>query len=210
MNLSRTSDESGKFCAFFAVLSAVKVMPQLFREEVEQGIQFSPSSRIILLKSGPVLDVMFSQKRVSLFGKLSCLSKLSLCHAELIGSNDHQLVLLRDGQVVRKIALRSALLPSFNETSNALDLRISDIAPGSYIVTIDFTAYCWKNDRISLVVGLEDLNALNFEQVGYLVQLASSHFFEAFVEKSDKSRFFTAKINSGVTNICLPEAGMFL
>ncbi len=124
-----TSTESdGSFC--FEVKSGTySVFPVVSSEEKERGLRLLPAEKTVKVEGIPVLDVNFSQHKLSISGSIKCLDKCS----------DFKVQLLNRGKVVEELAVDAKA-----------NFEFKSVLPGKYLLKVANDDFCWKQDRLEV------------------------------------------------------------
>ncbi|KAJ8945589.1 hypothetical protein NQ314_009109 [Rhamnusium bicolor] len=115
--------QDGSFCQYLSP-GKYEVQVVVSNEDKQKGLQFFPITQTIEVTSEKVLDIIFSQLKSNIYGKVQC-----------IRPNDCEglTVLLRNG----------------NEKEVSLKVKdnmysVSDMYPGSYEILLIAYKFCWK------------------------------------------------------------------
>ncbi|CAA0829041.1 Carbohydrate-binding-like fold [Striga hermonthica] len=192
------TDESGNFC--FEVLpgeyrlSAFAATPESAPE-----LQFSPNYIDVTVHK-PLLDIKFYQAQVNIHGSVVCKDKC--------GPAVSVMLVRLDGKSQEESSV------SLTDPSNKFSF--SNVLPGKYRIEVKThgtgvssgeDVWCWEQNSINVIVGVEDVDGNTFIQKGYLVRVISSHDVDAYLVKADSSHM-NLKIKKGSNQICVESPGV--
>ncbi|KAF5281325.1 hypothetical protein FQR65_LT02955 [Abscondita terminalis] len=192
-----TSSEppTGKFCQY---LSPGKYQMQVAVSEAEkvQGIQFFPISHTLEVVNSPVNNIMFSQLKSTITGKVECIKK-------------------EDCETL-KVVLRPIINDIPSESKDVIvglvdnQFTFQDVRPGSYEIFLTPNKLCWKEEKHPLMVNTVAEVAPSFVQSGYLVIFVSSHSAKVTYSLPDqKSENWSLHISKGRTRYCVEKPGLY-
>ncbi|KAF5281651.1 hypothetical protein FQA39_LY17749 [Lamprigera yunnana] len=195
VSISNSLPLSGKFCQFLAP-GKYQMFISISDSERAQGIQFFPITHTLEVISSPIMNVMFSQLKSTISGKLNCI-EIAAC--ELL-----------------QVILKPANNDEFTGSKVIADLvdnkyTFEDIRPGTYELLLTPNLYCWKEEKLTIVVNKVEETAPTFVQNGYSVNFLSSHSAKAtYSLQNQKSESWTVHIAKGKTKYCVEAPGIYI
>ncbi|KAM7342613.1 BOS complex subunit NOMO1 [Cochliomyia hominivorax] len=163
------------------------------------GVQFFPVQQTIEVNSKPLKDIVFSQLRATLQGKLRCLSDAPAAACLETDVTLHNLN--ANGQLTGQ-----------KQTTKAEGGKYSfkHVLPGPYEITIPQSNLCFDSTRGLINVASVSETAPDFVQHGYEVNIISSH--RAIMKYSHSSaggNYESFKLLAGVNTFCVPKFGTY-
>lgn len=158
----RVDARDGSFCFEVApghyVLS-IKVSPA----DAARGLVLAPAERHVSLTAEPVLDADFAQARVSVSGRVQCLSSPCPLPAGV--------------SLVLKLVPSSGAGVPLQVSANAKTgiFSFPDVLPGSYSLSAHADGLCWERPSLAVTVGTEDVASLKVQQKGFELRVSTSH-----------------------------------
>ncbi|XP_033099080.1 nodal modulator 1-like [Anneissia japonica] len=156
--VTKTVGKDGRFCVDVSPGNYV-VKVEISDKEHSAGLRLTQETRNIEISTGPVLDVDFQQFKATLKGFVNCLDKCGSINIAM-ASVDHPSISVRTIKI--------------SQNTKRASFIIRDILPGTYTLSGDHAAWCWK-EPITFKVSNSDLNDINIVQSGYKLQCQSSH-----------------------------------
>jgi BOS complex subunit NOMO len=200
--LSTTTESVGSYC-FQVVPGTYTVTPASTSSEKSRGILLAPPERRVVVQDAPILDVDFTQARVSLSGRVECDAAAGdMCSSEV----SIHLVPARGSAAEQSGAARREAMPGSNGA-----FSFANVIPGEYDVVIDHDWLCFDQDKRSARVSFEDVTDINFKQTGYVVSVRSSNSIELqYSLNDDKSASKNSvSLTTGDHVFCVPRAGQY-
>ncbi|XP_037806590.1 nodal modulator 1 isoform X2 [Lucilia sericata] len=194
---ANTDAESGVWCAY---LPSGKFSIEVLTTDSDKsnGVQFFPVQQTIEVISQPLKDIVFSQLRATLQGKLRCLPDAPLAACLKTEVTLHNLD--ANGQLTGQ-----------KQTTTAEDGKYSfkNVLPGPYEITVPQSNLCFDSTRVLINVASASETAPDFVQHGYEVNIISSHRAIMKYSHSSASSSDSFKLLSGVNTFCVPKFGSY-
>ncbi|EPS72179.1 hypothetical protein M569_02578, partial [Genlisea aurea] len=193
------TDDNGDFC-FEVQRGEYRLFASAATPESTSELLFSPPY-IDVLVDRPVLDVTFSQAQANVNGSVVCIDK---CQSSV------SVTLMR----LDSKAVEDQRTISLSDHSN--DFSFSNVLPGKYRiearnylpgVTWGEDAWCWKQNFVDFIVGVDDVEKITFVQSGYSVNINSSGEVDAYLIQGGNSRL-DLTIKKGFQQICVDSPGV--
>lgn len=157
---SSEPSDGGNFCSF---LGNGKYSVEVLIEESERkNVQFYPIQQTIEVNSAAINDVIFSQLRAKVTGKVSCINNCKSIEITLssLDENGYQTTSLKTKLV------------------NGV-YTFEEVLPGRYQLTVPSEGLCWEKNQQNLVVKSTVENVQTFVQNGFKIgPIISSHDFK--------------------------------
>lgn len=190
--LTTLSDaNSGKFCEF---LTPGKYQVQVVVDSgVHKGLQFFPNVQTIEVGTNQAKNIIFSQLKATVTGKVQCIQKKDCT------------------------ALKAILRPG-GETTDKNDITINvvngeykttEIYPGMYDIILSENKLCWKNNKQSVNVNNVNIEVPPFFQIGYSVVFMASHDTQVLYKLPGQPEEKVFNVPKGVGSHCLEKPGVY-
>jgi hypothetical protein len=196
--LKSTTDSAGKFC-FQVGPGRYIVSPYVSSTESSNGLWFSGQDRQIAVESVPVLDLVFSQAKLTVSGRVKCLEvpcarTLSVSLISTSRSNEQ---------------ITTGLAPTIAGEDKS-EFVFKDVLPGKYQLEVIQDNWCWEKEVIEVDVSSKDVNNIEFLQKGYQLDLTLSHpaEIEWGLEGSNVPRE-KKSLEKGSHELCLTKPGVY-
>ncbi|KAK4872067.1 hypothetical protein RN001_016191 [Aquatica leii] len=186
---------SGKFCQY---LSPGKYQMHVAVSEAEkvQGIQFFPISHTLEVTNSPVANIMFSQLKSTITGKVECIKN-------------------EDCKTL-KVVLRPIINDVPSESKDVIVgltdnlFTFQDVRPGNYEIFLTPNKFCWKEEKHVIMVNTVAEVAPSFVQSGYSVIFISPHSAKVTYNLPDqKFENWSLHISKGRTKYCVEKPGSY-
>eukprot|EP00741_Cyanophora_paradoxa_P017415 tig00020965_g16824.t1 len=188
----RMSDDKGRFCFEGVAPGAYAVYPTISAAERQAGLALYPAEREVTVADAPVLNADFSQSRVTVSGKVSCIEKP--CAGVSV-------TLTRAGGSARPVTARLEGDDSF---------KFAEVLPGTYQLSASQDAWCWDKQALTVEVGNKDVADVALSQKGYAMSLSISHDASVALSREGASDApQTLQLKRGQSQHCVPRAGAY-
>ncbi|CAG9855021.1 unnamed protein product [Phyllotreta striolata] len=179
----------GTFCEY---LSPGKYEVQVIvgSSDKEKGLQFYPLVQTIEVNSESLPNVVFSQLKSTISGKVMC----------LVPKDCEDLT----------VALKGGADNEFIVKVKSGSYSLSDMYPGTYEIRILSSKFCWESNVQNLIVDSEIVEAPPFIQKGYTVVFISSHNTQVTFKQPGQDKPTLFDIAKGRSNFCLQQSGDYL
>lgn len=183
---TESSPKDGTFCEFLSP-GKYEVKVVVSDKNKEKGLQFYPLVQIVEVSAEKTSNIVFSQLKSTVFGKVQCLVPNECENLTIVmksGTDDVQTLKVRDGVY-----------------------SVNDIYPGTYEISILSNKFCWETVKQTVVVDSERVEVPCFIQKGYTVVFVSSHATQLNFKipgSTDQTHF---DIPKGRSNFCLQKSG---
>uniref|UniRef100_V5G516 Nodal modulator 3 n=1 Tax=Anoplophora glabripennis TaxID=217634 RepID=V5G516_ANOGL len=186
---TETSPHDGSFCQYLSP-GQYQVQVLVSDEDKQKGLQFFPITQIIEVTSDKILNILFSQLKSTISGKVKC-TKPKDCESLA--------VVLRTG----------------NEKEVTLKVRdgsytIDDMYPGIYDVILLPNKFCWKTNKQTINVNSAIVEVPPFIQRGYTVSFVSSHDTQVHFKTPGQTTVKRFDITKGRSSFCLENPGEYV
>ncbi|KAK3262340.1 hypothetical protein CYMTET_28799 [Cymbomonas tetramitiformis] len=189
------TDSNGKFC-FMVVPGSYWIMPQVQPRERGLGLFFNPQHREVTMVSTPITGMDFTQARVTVSGKVSCLA--SPCGAEVMVT------------LTPAAAGGERLTTTLGKDATAPDtFSFTNLNPGKYTLEVHQDKWCWKESSMEVDIGTEDVTGLSFEQVGFYLQVRTSHAATVQLKLPGEPVSSQLELTAGNSRHCIDKPGMY-
>ena len=191
------ADKDGKYCVSLPA-GKYTITPIVSYSEEKAGLNFSPPQATVEVALTPLNDINFSQLRVTVSGRVVCLT--NPCDKAVS-------VALHPDTAV---ASSSSITTGLGLTDNQFTLR--DVLPGSYKISVNYPndAWCWEVQSRDLPVS-KDITNIEFVQSGYVLPVTSPHAIQLHVahaqDKKDAGERHTLQV--GTNRICVKQPGKY-
>jgi protocatechuate 3,4-dioxygenase beta subunit len=194
--LSVRADRDGRFCFEVEPGHKYTVRPQAAASETAKGVTLAPAHRTVTVEAEPVLNVDFMQARVSISGRVKCLT--SPCDAPLA------VALSPLGGVDAK------RLATVEEDGS---WTLQQVVPGRYAVAVQHEGWCWDKSSIEIAVDSTDVRNVDFRQTGFVLAVSSSHELSLNISRAGAPPDAPArsvKLGKGANRVCLDAPGQYV
>ncbi|XP_060516095.1 BOS complex subunit NOMO3 [Cylas formicarius] len=176
-----------QFCQYLAP-GNYKVQVLISEEDKKNRVQFFPLSQLIEVTSEHLFDVVFSQLKSNITGKLDCIQ---------INDCEDLDVILKSGFDEITVFVKDSKYYATN------------MSPGFYEIILKPNKYCWKTNKHTLNVNSLSVEAPHFIQTGYLVNVVSSHDVKILYNTIGDGKLSEVKISRGTTSFCVNAPGEY-
>lgn len=185
---SLQTDTGGRGCVYLT-RGSYSASVKLSQAADEAGMRFGPLEHLFTVTSEPIEDLAFSQFLGEISGQVTCLEK---CPSLMVSLQPSQ---------GRSGTPRSV-------TAKDGRFSITDVVPGSYLLSVQKDDWCWRLKTIPVTVNTHNVE-VSLEQVGYQLTLASSH--ETTLSYStDAGAAGTIIAQKGSTLVCMSAPGLYV
>jgi hypothetical protein len=132
----------------------------------------------VTVTRNPVLDILFSQARVTVSGTVKCIT--SPCDVTV------------------------SMATSNNKVSANLQgdtFTFKDVLPGHYRLEVSKSDWCWDHPFLSLDVSTDDITSLSFVQTGYQAHIRASQAVQVEIDGN------VTKLKRGLNSVCVAKQG---
>eukprot|EP01116_Phalansterium_solitarium_P007837 TRINITY_DN2081_c0_g1_i1.p1 TRINITY_DN2081_c0_g1~~TRINITY_DN2081_c0_g1_i1.p1 ORF type:complete len:1017 (+),score=389.96 TRINITY_DN2081_c0_g1_i1:674-3724(+) len=193
---------SGQFCVSLPAGASYVLRPRL--RNAAASIVLRPAALTVERLSGsPRLGVVFSQARVRVSGRVTCLL------ASTVGC---------DYAAVR-VALPAEATGQRTATPDASGAwQLNDVVPGEHTISVSRldNDWCWQADRVTVTVGSDDVSGIEFAQSAWRLAIDASHPVAVELRPSgasEREREAGGAVHheapAGVSSLCLPSPGAY-
>ncbi|XP_073985905.1 BOS complex subunit NOMO3 isoform X2 [Rhodnius prolixus] len=179
------TDSKGNYCKY---LSPGKYIfsPYLNRMQKNNGLLFSPMTRVVEIIDSPLDNINFSQLRSTVKGKIVCMSVCPLITVNLKPKGQGGL---------------------FQTIAKGGTYEFKDVMPGDYDVYIEpGLGWCWDKETQPLAIINEVTHVPTFTQSGFTVTIVSSHDTKViYYSETDINDKYDLSVTPGSTHICVPK-----
>ncbi|GAM26286.1 hypothetical protein SAMD00019534_094610 [Acytostelium subglobosum LB1] len=191
------TDNNGKFC-FEVTTGTYKVSISLSTQERAKGLQFASQIITTSITNSPHLDIIFSQSRGSIAGKIRAMKQIT---SEVpAGLTVTCQPTSRSGD---------SMQASLSLTkSGDVSFTFRDLLPGSYKISLHYAQWCWSSAEKTIdLLNTEDKNDIEFTQTGYTYEITSPHDQVSLIHEIGESTK-NIQLRKGLNELCLAEAGV--
>ncbi|KAJ8923473.1 hypothetical protein NQ315_010051 [Exocentrus adspersus] len=186
---TETSPQDGSFCQYLSP-GQYSVQVLVSDEDKQKGLQFFPITQVVEVTSDKILNVMFSQLKSTISGKVQC-----------IRSKDCESL--------------SVILKTGNEKEITLKVKdgsysIGDMYPGTYDIVLVPNKLCWKTSKQTINVNSAVIEVPPFVQRGYTVSFVSSHDTQVVFKIPGQITTTKFNVSKGRSSYCLEKPGEYL
>ncbi|CAH1153826.1 unnamed protein product [Phaedon cochleariae] len=184
---TETSNIDGSFCQYL-LPGKYDVQVVVDEEEKQSGIQFFPLKQTIEVTSEKISNIMFSQLKSTISGRVICLQQEECEGITVVlktGNENEVLVKIKDGS-----------------------FTVSDMHPGNYEISLLSNKYCWETSKQTVVVDAAIIEVPPFIQKGYILNFISSHHTKVNV-KNKGLPSISFEIPKGRSSRCLEKPGEY-
>nr|CAI5861761.1 unnamed protein product [Callosobruchus analis] len=185
---AQSSTQDGGFCQFLAP-GQYEVQVVVGQDESQKGLQFFPLKHTIEVTSDEIMDLIFSQLKATVFGKVKCLQQQNCEGLSVVMKSDN----IED--LIVKI--------------QGGTFKFEDIFPGTYKISLSPNRFCWESNEHTLNINSATVD-VTFTQIGYTVYLLFSHDAKVHYHlKTEPKSSWTVEANKGRSMVCLPKPGEY-
>nr|CAH7747742.1 unnamed protein product [Callosobruchus chinensis] len=184
---AQSSTQDGGFCQFLAP-GRYDVQVVVGQDESRKGLQFFPLKHTIEVTSEEIMDLIFSQLKATIFGKVKCLQQKNCEGLSVVMKSDNT------EDLVVKIQGGS--------------FKVEDIFPGTYKISLSPNRFCWESSEYTLNVNSATVD-VSFTQIGYTINLLFSHDAKVHYHLKSETKSSTIEANKGRSTVCLPKPGEY-
>ncbi|XP_056645708.1 BOS complex subunit NOMO1 [Diorhabda sublineata] len=151
---SESSPINGTFCEFLSP-GTYEIRVVVSDKNKEKGLQFYPLVQTVEVSSEKTVNIVFSQLKSTVFGKVQCLVPNECGNLSIVmksGADNEHMFRIKDGVY-----------------------SVNDVYPGAYEISILSNKFCWEVDKQTVVIDREIVEVPSFIQKGYTVVFISSH-----------------------------------
>lgn len=194
------ADKDGKYCVSLPV-GSYSITPVVTSAEERSGLNFSPSQATITVASTPLHDINFSQLRVTVSGRVTCIPSSSSSSCDT-------------GVSVSLVPTAPSSSASPATAALGLDNQFTfrDVLPGTYRLSVHIPNDVWCFDeQVKTVTVSKDSSDFEFVQTGFVLPVTTSHDTDLVVSSvGGKKDEETHKVKAGEAGkVCLKKAGTY-
>lgn len=153
------TDDNGEFC-YYLKPGDWKASVEVTESDRNSGIQFFPVEQPLTITDQPKNEVLFSQLKAKVVGKVKCIRP--------IDCNKLKVILTLMASKGKNIEY-SVSLDDNNE------YVVSEVIPGTYNVTLDPNKFCWQTNQQNITINTAKTVVPDFIQTGYQTTFDASH-----------------------------------
>ncbi|KAG5882400.1 hypothetical protein JTB14_008975 [Gonioctena quinquepunctata] len=171
-----TSASDGMFCHYLTP-GKYEVQVVVNEEDRQKGLQFFPLKQILEVTSEKIVNVVFSQLKSTIKGKVQCIQQENC---------EGLTVILKSGNEEKTLKVKDG------------SYSVSDMYPGTYEITLLSNKFCWESDKKTVTVDAAVVEVPLFVQSGYTVNFVSTHETQVSVKIGSHKSERTLKYYEGV------------
>ena len=191
---SISADASGKFC-FDAIPGKYKMEALVAPSEIKSGFLLVPRSMDITVENKPILDVVFTQFRANVGGKVKCIGS---CQDVTV----HMTSLEKSGQ--------EKVFATLKGEGDEIEFVFEKVLPGKYKIVPSKKKWCWNPSHLEVEVVDADITDLALAHDGFYLKCTISHNITLnFALDKKEKEVGSFDLKKGTNKFCLKEAGRF-
>ncbi|VEN53892.1 unnamed protein product [Callosobruchus maculatus] len=184
---AQSSTRDGGFCHFLPP-GRYDVQVVVGQDESRKGLQFFPLKHTIEVTSEEITDLIFSQLKATVFGKVKCLQPEKCEGLSVVVKSDNT------EDIIVKVQGGS--------------FKLEDIFPGVYKVSLSPNRFCWESSKSTLNINSATVD-VTFTQIGYTLNLLLSHDAKVHYHLKTETKSSSIEAKRGRSTVCLPKPGEY-
>ncbi|EGG20659.1 hypothetical protein DFA_00520 [Cavenderia fasciculata] len=193
----KLTEANGKFC-FQVAPGTYTVSIGLSAQEKSKGLHFVSQSITTTITNKPQLELVFSQTRATVSGRIKPITPLQELPQSLI------VTLQPTSRTGEKT---NAVLSLSKNGGNDITFTFRDLLPGTYKIIAQNSQWCWSNnEKLIELIDTEEKNDIEFNQNGYRFEINSPHEQVSLTHQFEDQKQQTVALKKGDNEICL-QAG---
>ncbi|CAH2010936.1 unnamed protein product [Acanthoscelides obtectus] len=184
---AQSSTQDGGFCQFLAP-GKYDVKVVVGQDETQKGLQFFPLKHTIEVVSDEITDLIFSQLKATVFGKVKCLQSENCQGLSVVMKSDNA------DDLIAKVQGGS--------------FKFEDIFPGTYKISLSPNRFCWETSEHVMNINSATVD-VSFTQTGYIVNFLFSHDAKVRYQLKGETKSSGIAVTKGRSSVCLPKPGEY-